>query len=84
MRSYVLAIFALAISASAALAEQSTFAPLSNVVQISDAEDVTRDRSRILKGFGDVDLKAATVSDVDANGDGQISFQELMKFDLKG
>lgn len=84
MRPHVLAITALALGAGAAVAEQSTFAPLTDAVQISSApEEVRRDKARALKAFGDVDLKAASVADVDANGDGHISFEELLKFDVK-
>jgi len=84
MRLPVLASLVFAASAGTAMAEQSTFAPITDAVQTaSDAESVKRDKARALKAFGDVDLKHATITDVDANGDGHISFEELQNFDLK-
>lgn len=84
MRVHILALLVLAASAGAVVAEQSNFAPITDAVQISDAtEKVRRDKARALKSFGDVDLKQASVADVDANKDGRISFEELLRFDAK-
>ena len=79
-----MAALGLALTSGAAIAEQSALAPLTDVAQLtSSTEEVKRDKTKSLKGFGDVDLKAASVADVDANGDGQVSFEELLAFDIK-
>ncbi len=74
-------ILALVASATAAAADQtarSSFAPL---VEVS--EEVGRKASKIVKSVEGAELKPAGVSDIDLNGDGHISFEELARFESK-
>ncbi len=84
MRFHVFLIVAILGGAGGALADQGTFTPTDIAVQSSgESENVRRDAARASKGFKGVQLEKATVADVDANGDGHISFEELFYFDKK-
>lgn len=48
----------------------------------SETEDVRREKHQNAGGFAGVHLRAAQVADVDLNGDGHISFDELLRFDV--
>lgn len=48
----------------------------------SKSEDVRRGIHQNKGGFAGVKLRAAHVADVDLNGDGYISFDELLRFDV--
>ena len=49
---------------------------------VSDTEDVRREKHHNPGGFAGAHLRTAQIADVDLNGDGHISFDELLRFDV--
>lgn len=62
-------------------AERAIFAPL-NTKPATAADIVNRAKLKATV-FDSVSLADASVTDVDADGDGKISFEELLRHDLK-
>lgn len=85
MKSVVVAaLIALPLMAGTAMSDQSgraTFEPVTT--KAADATAPVHRAKRATVAFDGVSLSAAEVKDVDANGDGEISFAELLKHDLK-
>jgi len=73
---------ALATLAGAAQAQSSDPLSLILIEPVRVAADVNRETPIESAGFAGVALSTASPSDIDANGDGTISFEELAKFDL--
>lgn len=85
MRCHSLAAFALIASTGIAAAQEARehiSTPADFVRTAGASEPAQRDRPRSASGFAGVDLRQATVADVDLNGDGYISFDELLRFDV--
>lgn len=64
---------------------RASYEPLiaETVAATSDAEGVRREAGRTGKIIKGLELRPATVADIDLNGDGHISFEELFRFDVK-
>lgn len=71
-------------SAAVAQESQSQFEPVPKnvIVPSPDHEGVRRDAGPS-RAFQGVALRKATVADIDLNGNGHVSFEELLRFDVK-
>lgn len=71
----------LATASVAETAERASYAPVPTKSAIaSDAVNRAKLKAAVFDG---VSLSEATVAEVDADGDGKISFEELLRHDLK-
>ena len=85
MRHAGLAVIALVATTGVALAQQDQKlvpAQDAQAVILTGTAEVTRDDVSQSKGVDGFHLKMASVADVDLNGDGYVSFDELMRFDI--
>ena len=82
MKTFLTSLFALGLAAGAGFADTGSgnLQPVAETGK-STSEPVRRETSKA-RGFKVVDLGAAEVIHVDKNGDGKISFQELLVHDF--
>ena len=86
MKSALIAIAVFSALSGAAIAQESQSSSKQvsekRVVPLAVREHVRRDtgHNRAVQG---VALRKATVADIDLNGDGHVSFEELFRFDVK-
>lgn len=71
----------LATASVAETAERATFAPVTTKSAV--ANDAVNRAKLKAAAFDRVSLSEATVAEVDADGDGKISFEELLRHDMK-
>jgi|GEM_PF-3936664 hypothetical protein len=83
MKRFIVTAFVVALAASAASAQDQARAFFVPVAETSDATQPNVRRAKpVPANFAEADLSQAELRQVDKNGDGKVSFDELLAFDF--